>query len=507
MNPNTERLVYRRQFMIGSRYLDKDDWIHVPLDGRLFLSVHPDLSITESIKPNSQLILLGYLIDPEHPDWTNEDILYDLHQQCSTFEQLLQGMDHCGGRWIILYRDEKQLKLFHDACGMRQVFYTVQPDGVWCASQASTLAAQLGIEWDDHEDLQFFLRSQEYKRSENFWPGDGSPYRGIKHLTPNHYLDLHSGKTVRFWPVSCLQPIAKREAVQQASSMLIGSMKAIANRSEVMLPVTAGWDSRILLAASRHVSSQVYYYISLHPELKKDSTDVTIPSKLLERLGLPFHVLPSIEQLDGSFVSLNKQNTQMRDLAKTSIIYQHFLHSQGKVNITGNHSEIAREAYYDYHPKRELTGTFLAKQSRLGKYSYVIDSFELWSKEIKQAKEKWGIHPLTLFEWEQISGNWGAIYVSEQDIAIDEFSPFNNRKLLITVLSVKHSYGLRNEFYREMIREMWPETLQLPINPLPFSKQLKNFCKEVLRGGLYYGYQALQMARGREVRKRKEETT
>ncbi|MCM3079028.1 hypothetical protein [Brevibacillus invocatus] len=507
MIPNTERLVFRRQFIIGSRIFERDDWVHLPLDDRLFLSVHPDLQITQSFRQNSQLILLGYLIDPEHPDWSNEEILQDIHQQCSSFEQLLQGMDHCGGRWIILYKDGKQLKLFHDACGMRQVFYTVQPEGMWCASQASTLADHLGIELDENEDLQTFLHSPQYHHSENFWPGDGSPYCGIKHLTPNHYLDLHSGKTARYWPRARLQPIALREAVQQASNMLIGSMKAIANRSEVMLPVTAGWDSRILLAASRHVSSHVFYYISLHPGLKKDSTDVTIPSRLLARLGLPFHVLPSIEQLDGSFVSLNKQNTQMRDLAKSSIIYQHFLRSQGKVNITGNHSEIAREAYYDYHPRREVTGSFLAKHARLGKQPYVIDSFEHWLKGIRGAKEKWDINPLTLFEWEQISGNWGAIYVSEQDIAIDEFSPFNNRKLLITVLSVKHSYGLRNELYREMIREMWPETLQMPINPLPFPKLLKDLCKETLRGGLYYSYRVLQKGRGRGVRKRKEETT
>lgn len=506
MIPNTERLVFRRQFIIGSRIFERDDWVHLPLDDRLFLSVHPDLQITQSFRQNSQLILLGYLIDPEHPDWSNEEILQDIHQQCSSFEQLLQGMDHCGGRWVLLYRDDKQLKLLHDPCGMRQVFYAIQPEGVWCASQATTLATQIGAGLDEDQALQAFLQSPGYRRQENLWPGEGSPFTGIKHLTPNHYLDMRSGKVTRYWPITKIQSIAVQEAVQIANRILIGSIRAIATRSEVMLPVTAGWDSRILLAASREVSSRVYYYISLHPGLERGSHDVEIPTRLLAKLGLAFHIHPSMDVMDTTFVTINKQNTQMRDLAKTRIIYQHYLRSQGKVNISGNCSEIAREAYYDYHPNRELTGQFLAKYLKLGKQSYVIQSYDNWLK-VLHAEENPGINLLTLFEWEQVYGNWGAMYAAEQDIAIEEFSPFNNRRLLTTLLSVEHSFGTRNELYREMIRQMWPQTLEEPINPMSVPKFLKNLGKEILRGGLYYGYQVIKKGRGRVVSKRKEETT
>ncbi|MGG3887220.1 hypothetical protein [Brevibacillus panacihumi] len=96
MIPNTERLVYRRQFVIGTRYVGMDDWQRVALDDRLCLSVHPDLQVVQSIGPNSQLTLLGYLIDPEHPEWSDEEILQDIHQQCTSFEQLLEGVEHCG---------------------------------------------------------------------------------------------------------------------------------------------------------------------------------------------------------------------------------------------------------------------------------------------------------------------------------------------------------------------------------------------------------------------------
>ena len=506
MIPNKERLVYRRQFVIGTRYVGMDDWQRVALDDRLCLSVHPDLQVAQSYRPNSQLTLLGYLIDPKHPEWSNEEILHDIHQQCASFEQLLEGAEHCGGRWILLFRSGNKLKLFHDSCGMRQVFYSVQPDGVWCASQAVTLAAHIGAKVDENEHLRQFMQSKPFQSEENLWPGDGTPFVGIKHLPPNHSLDMQSGKVERFWPVQKLQPLALEEAVSRASRMLIGSIEAIARRSEVMLPVTAGWDSRILLAASRRVSKQVHYYITLHPGLEEDSPDVAIPSRLLSRLGLAFHIHPSPEQMDEQFVHINRKNAQMRDLAKTRIIYQHYLHSQGKVNISGNYSEIARECYYDYHPNREVTGAFLARYTKLGKNPFVINSFDAWLNGIKD-HEKWGINPLTLFEWEQIFGNWGAIYSAEQDIAIEEFSPFNNRKILTTLLAVKNSFGSRNFLYREMIRQMWPETLLEPINPMSAPSFLRKMGKEALRGGLYYGYQALKKGSGLLTSKRKEETT
>ena len=38
-------------------------------------------------------------------------------------------------------------------------------------------------------------------------------------------------------------------------------------------------------------------------------------------------------------------------------------------------------------------------------------------------------------------GNWGTMYQAEQDIAIEEFCPFNNRKLLMILLSVDKDVG------------------------------------------------------------------
>jgi hypothetical protein len=74
---------------------------------------------------------------------------------------------------------------------------------------------------------------------------------------------------------------------------------------------------------------------------------------------------------------------------------------------------------------------------------------------------------MVLLLWEQLLGNWGAVGNSESDIAIEEFDPFNSHYVYETLLGVR---GMpvgqgRNDLFVEMIRQMWPELLALPINP------------------------------------------
>ncbi|MGG4498270.1 hypothetical protein [Brevibacillus reuszeri] len=507
MLKDMERLLYRRQFVLGTRYMDRNDWQGIELDQGLFLSVHPDLDITQSTCHGYRLTLLGYIIDPYHPEWSNADILNDVHKNSSSFDELLAGIEHCGGRWVLIYQNDTQIKLFTDAVGMRQVFYSVQSAGVWCASQASMLAHLIGAESEDDEELQAFVQSAEYRKMEQLWPGDGSIYKGIKHLTPNHYLDIKKGTITRYWPLCKLEPIGIEEAVRGAVEILKGSLRAIANRAKVMLPVTAGLDSRILLAASKEVSEEVHYYIALHSGLSEQATDVKVPAALFASLGKKFHIHPALEKVDETFVQINQQSTQMRDLPKSQIFYQHYLLSEGRINISGNYSEIAREVYYDYHPNRTIDGRFLSRNIKLGEHAYALRCYEEWLDPIRSYEERFGIRLLTMFEWEQLYGRWGAIHSAEQDIAIEEFSPFNNRKLLVTLLSVKHDYGTRNHLYRKMINQMWPETLNAPINPLPPLKFLRHCGKELLRGSLYYGNQAVKAFSSRGISKRGEGTT
>jgi hypothetical protein len=70
---------------------------------------------------------------------------------------------------------------------------------------------------------------------------------------------------------------------------------------------------------------------------------------------------------------------------------------------------------------------------------------------------------------EQRLGNWGALYPAEQDIAIEELSPYNCRLLIETLLSSPRELRAAPDYplFSKLMHKMWPEVMSLPINPAP----------------------------------------
>jgi hypothetical protein len=64
--------------------------------------------------------------------------------------------------------------------------------------------------------------------------------------------------------------------------------------------------------------------------------------------------------------------------------------------------------------------------------------------------------------------NWGTMYPFEQDIVLEEFCPFYNRNMLLSILRVNAKRRRLPEahFFKDLIKSMWEEALKEPINPL-----------------------------------------
>ncbi|MBB3071652.1 hypothetical protein FHS14_004661 [Paenibacillus baekrokdamisoli] len=476
------QLLYRRQFIMGPRSVALSGWKTLDIDGKHYLTIHPDLQFEQTTINNGiQLTLLGYIIDPYHPNETNMMILNRLQDNLSSFEELTKRSEPYGGRWIIIHRDNCGVRLFHDPCGLRQIHYMDTEEGLWCASQAIRLAEILNIKEDNDASMQQFMHSPQFESEERAWAGEGSPYKGINHLIPNHYLDLNRVTVHRYWPYENLKPLAIKEAVVEAAALLRGSVESIAQRYKVMIPVTAGWESRSLLAASKNIKNKVYYYIGKHEHLSDESQDVRVPAKLLKRLGLEYHVDECKEEMDESFKNIYNRNVTMaRHLPKSLIIYRHYKHTQDRINICGICSEIAKKCVYTHHYARHITPELLAKVFKYKNMEYPTAIYARWLEQTEDIAKRSKINIFDLFYWEMRMGNWGAMYAAEQDIAVEEFCPFNNRKLLTILLSVPEKYRIPPNFtlYREIVKSLWEQTLIEPVNP----PTLKSLAKRVYRG-------------------------
>ncbi len=469
-----KRYEFRRQFIVGTDFFGSEDyWYHILIKHNVRLSVHRDLPVHEAQKDGKKIILIGYILDPFNTDYTNSDIVKHLLNQSGSFSEVIENTYGLSGRWLLIFTQNNEIKLFHDPFGIRQIYYAEHNGELWCGSQPSILADNLNLKPEENnKDLEDFIYSPVFESKEGFWIGNKSRFQSIKHLLPNHYLDYVTNSVHRYW-VNEEQNLSLHKASKLAGEILRGSLIAANKQFNLMMPITAGWDSRVLLSASKDIKDDVFYYISTKNILNSEDDDIKIPKRIFERLGLEFNVLDELEEPDEDFLQILRKNVNnARNSPKTLTLYEFYLNHQDKMNVNGLGGEIAR-CYYNYE-EEEPTAEFLAKITGYPSSNYAISEIEEWLHEVRSFFGASSINIFDLYYWEQRIGNWGAMDQAEKDIAIREFCPFNNRKLLMILLSVDRKYRTLPNFrlFRNIIHYLWRDLLKEPFNPISIKEKI-----------------------------------
>lgn len=459
-----ERCRYRRQYLL-TPYEITCPFLYqrYPIGNQHHLYAHVDLPVTQLSDNKTTLVLLGDMFDYEFPDYSNADILKDLFDE--KYEKVVEKTAKYSGRFVIIFFNESTLSLVHDLTATRKIYYCNFKDKVWCASQPHLLAKTLGIGKTKDPSRLAFYNSPDFVRLFNSNIGNLTIYDNIYQVMPNYYFDLLHARSVRYWPNKPLKRLAIKKAATNCSEIIKGYLKSMANRYEVMIPVTAGKDSRILLSASREFSDKVTYYINKRNDLTEKSLDIALPKKLLDSLNLKLHILEPVMPIDPDFEKVYFENNKMASHEFLPIIYNYYLNFPKKVNLPGNIASAGFEMF-KYVPKK-VTIDYITYSYKLNKYSFARQYYKKWLDECTALCKSSGINIMSLFYWEERLGNWGTQIQLEKDIAQEDFNPFNSRHLVTQFLSVKPKY-ISSPIYnlhRRIIKKLSPETLQAPINP------------------------------------------
>ena len=462
---------YCAQFMLGPFFMqERCGWHQLPLSHSLKLTLSPELS-SSSVKEGSRsLTVIGSILDPHHPAASDAEILKDLMCRFSSIETLTESTAKFGGRWVMIAIFNEHAWLFHDALGLRQVFYTDKGStgAVWSMSQPS-IAGEL-LRFDCDPAALGFMDSYEVRSNKEYrWPAQATIYREVKHLLPNHYLDLVSGETRRYWPTQKVQALGLDEAVDTLATLLSGLVEAASRRFDLALGLTAGLDSRMVLAACRPIKEKISCITVRQASMSEDHHDLVVPPKLLASLGLSHQIIPAPASMSANFSRRFKHNTGFAHDhygPDVEAILNYFRRT--KVALTGSGAEVGRCSFRAQLPgvkEKDIGPAELAMLQKMGGSSFALEHFAAWQMGVV---ERNGVHLLDLFEWEQGHGNWLAMTLLEFDLAWrDIFTPFNCRSVLSTMLGVKETY--RSEpnhiLFKKLIKKLWPETLLEPINP------------------------------------------
>lgn len=472
--------IFPNQFLIAPEPVSGLlNWQALHIGDGLHVTAHPGIGLLQVGDTQRSLTLLGFILDANDPGATDEAILQRLLDGFSSLDELLDATSSCGGRWVIVAQQGEHAWLFTDAMGLRQSFFTPERHGtgLWVGSQPGIMAEYLGLDID--EAANRFMHSYGFRSNAEYrWPGNRTPYKEIRHLLPNRYLDLRSGQDHRYWPTRPLDTVSPEDAAEQLARLLPALIEAAARRFDLALALTAGWDSRLVLAASRGVKDGLDYMTLRQGKMADSSTDVVIASRLLARLGLSHEVVPALPTMSAEFSYRFKRSVFLAHDhyggdAEAILGYA----QRRKVVITGSGAEIGRRSYRWEMPDiacDDVTSALLIRLQQMDASSqFAVGAFDEWLSGLGDRR---GLKVLDLFEWEQEHGNWLAMTQLEFDSGWqDIFTPYNCRDVLALMLSVEERYRWKPEhqLYADTIRRLWPEVMCEPINPEPKVEQAR----------------------------------
>jgi hypothetical protein len=341
-----------------------------------------------------------------------------------------------------------------------------------------------------------------------WWPGSRTLYRGVVRLIPNHSLDLRTGRVERYWPDEPCRPRPLAEAVETCCTVAQGMFRAAHRRFALAQTITAGWDSRLSLAASRAVSPDVVYFTTRHWDMPEDYRDLVVPARLLPTLGLKHHVIRCPDTMDPAFERVYMQNAPVAHYSDGVVVQG--LNDSGLGNRVCVKSNVANTLKTSFVLPLTFSGpvraddllnlTWLKPAAYWRKPNrFMLDSVDEWLSAA--TPQLMGFDASELFYWEDWIGSWQATSQHEWEIVIDCFDPMNCRSLMALLLSVPRE--LRGSpsclIHRTAIERMWPEALAAPINPERSSTGLARLRQIVARSR---PYRRLRKVLGTAKRKR-----
>jgi len=467
---NTGNLYFRRQFFFTDRKIEPfKGWNEVKImfkENAYTLIYHPDLEYTRS-SGKLNIILLGYVLDPFHTSLNNQDIINEL-SGCNTIKEVFRKTDFFNGRYVMIIADENSQYIINDATASKQVYYLFNENAFGIGSTPDIITTFIECEKTNNTELFDYLYSERYVNHNKSWFGTETPYKDLLLLLPNHFLDLHHKKNLRFWPVENSKRKSTKESVRYIGDIMRGTIESASNRFKLHCSLTGGWDSRMMLAAAKTRINEIAFYTFKSEDLvRKNKWDIIIPKKLTDRFGLNYSVI----ELDGKipdkeFMEIYASNSIFNRKVYTEVYYKYLQNGHDKkMNVTGIMGDQILRIFYRF--EGQITAEKFADKFHEHSNPYVVKSIKRWMDEVEPLLPEFDYHLIDWFNWEHYFANWGGLSATEHDIARDELRFFNCRELLTSFMRFDEKLRYRDnpKAHRMIVNYNWKELLCEKVEP------------------------------------------
>jgi hypothetical protein len=438
--------LHRRQFVIGPRPLGPfDDWGAVELGDGLVLSHDPVLPVRRS----GAAALIGVAVQtvPGRPGPVRE-------LDAAAADDGLTG--NWAGRWILVA--EGRLRL--DPTGTLACFHRNVGGELWASSSPELLRTM-------EPELPTSRSPIVHGRGMDWFPPPASGVPGVECLLPSQVLRLVDGHVE---PIPLPTPGPKRpyeEILDGLARRLTTAMSnAGATTDEVWAPLTAGGDSRLVLAAAVSAGLPVRTYTFHFPGIP--SADRDLPPRLARAVGVEHHAIPP-GACDPRRLDLWDRHTAGHavDADRDYFACGQFDPLAGPdIVLGGNVFETGRGYYYAALPAElpatpEATAALLERELPSARPDGVL-AWASWLHRTRDHALDWRDR----FYIEQRLAGWLATIGQGTDLAgVDYVHLANCAAYLAETLAIEEDVRRAGRHQGDLLRRLAPALAELPVNP------------------------------------------
>lgn len=475
----------RNQFIL---YKNRPE-INLPLGWKRFnirnfqLLVAPELTIYKVKNEYVTYYLIGVAFHVRYPEINEQDIL---NRFPINYDEFLDEIDYLCGNHIIIRETTDAVILMNDNAAAMKAFYLLNETGSAeaVASDPATLKLFYELKIDRSKEALEFYNSDFFKKNK-IRLGDKTQFKNVYQVLPNHYLNISESKIYRFFPRSPKQELSIEESISNVQFYTQNVIKAASRKYNLKCGLTAGWDSRLVLASTKNEQKEVSYYTFRGSRQKKQQKDIEIATRISENLGLTYEVIDASNPPTDIEIKKISENYSIIPLSKFKIVCNGFesFDKEKDIALLGVISEIAKNYYESVNVK---DGDSLARAAHFERFQYVVEHQQKKFDELKPICDKYGYDLRDIAHWEQDITNFAAQGIQYNSYALRTISPFNSREIIKTLLATPRNLRdkHRHSYYKKYLGVVWPELNSFPINPT-LKKRLIVFTKKIGLYGLY----------------------
>lgn len=452
----TSILEYEGQFSIASDERPLKQGASRRRIGPLFLDTYPGVNIVEAYDKSARLVglFIGTLID------TDREVVIG---QTVTFDAELSDVDDIGrfvetqvyrfaGTFLFVLNMLGQQRIYLDPNGSKTLVY--DPSEHIAAASTSLLLCSKEYEERYRSDLYCACGVE----GDGWFTAGLTAHRGIRRLLCNHYLDLNTWIPVRHWPDVPLTESADPDVeIATITEQVKRAMRALTRDQHVSVALTAGNETRLLLACCRDLLKHITFVTVAAPGLP---LEVVIAKRLVLKFGLNHKILPYVKA-SKTQIDLWERRTSHCISGTNKTMHPSVAPLDGGIFVGGLGGEIGR-GFLWLGSKRsdDMDALEIIDRLKLPRHPEVVAAVEEWLRPLEHYD---ALVKLDLAYMELRMSCWGFAdsYALPRQL---EVHPLVSRRIYCAMLALPADVRRNNGMTSLCIEREWPELLTVPIN-------------------------------------------